>query len=164
MIKILSKIVACMFILNTMNSCSNELNEVQNPESEIREYIYNSNELETMKLINDYRISIGLNPLQTINHISFKSEEHNNYMIENNIVNHDNFVNRSENIIQVLNASKVGENVGYNYKSPQGVLDAWLRSPGHKKNIEGDFTNFGISIRENITSGKKYYTNIFAKI
>lgn len=164
MIKILSKMVLFLFILNAMSSCSNELGEVQNPESEITEYTYNSNELETMKLINDYRISIGLNPLEIINHISFKSEEHNKYMIENNIVNHANFVSRSENLIQVLNASRVGENVGYNYKSPQGVLDAWLRSPGHKKNIEGDFTNFGISIRENSITGAKYYTNIFAKI
>ncbi|MFB3390039.1 CAP domain-containing protein [Flavobacterium sp. LAR06] len=164
MAKLLYKIVLMMFILNTMNSCSNELNEDENLESKITEYTYNTCELETMQLINDYRISIGLNPLEVINHISFKSGEHNTYMIENNVVNHNNFTSRSQNIIQVLNASKVSENIGYNYKTAQGVLDAWLRSPEHKKNIEGDFTNFGISIRENTITGKKYYTNIFAKI
>ena len=37
-----------------------------------------------------------------------------------------------------------------------------LNSAGHKANIEGDFTHFGISIRTN-AEGKKYYTNIFVK-
>ena len=117
-----------------------------------------------MKLINDYRVSIGLNSLEKINHISHKSEEHDNYMITNNVVNHDDFVARSENIISVLGAKTVGENIAYNYNSPQAALDAWLNSPGHKQNIEGNFTHFGISIRENPSNGKKYYTNIFARI
>ena len=57
----------------------------------------------------------------------------------------------------------VSENIAYNYNSAQSVLTAWLNSPTHKQNIEGDFTDFGISIRVNST-GKKYYTNIFVKI
>jgi uncharacterized protein YkwD len=39
-----------------------------------------------------------------------------------------------------------------------------LNSASHKENIEGNFTHFGIAIRENATTGKKYYTNIFVKI
>ena len=31
------------------------------------------------------------------------------------------------------------------------------------ENIEGDFTHFGISVKTNPTTGKKYYTNIFMK-
>jgi hypothetical protein len=52
-----------------------------------------------MKLINDYRLSVGLNALEKINYISVQSEEHDN-MISNNVVNHDGFVDRSENIIK----------------------------------------------------------------
>jgi uncharacterized protein YkwD len=63
-----------------------------------------------------------------------------------------------------LGALKVSENIAYNYNSPQGAFDAWLNSPEHSENIEGDFTNFGISIRENPVNHKKYYTNIFEKI
>jgi hypothetical protein len=58
--------------------------------------------LETLKLINDYRVSVGLNVLERINYISGESEGHNNYMIANNVVNHNGFVNRSENIIKRL--------------------------------------------------------------
>jgi hypothetical protein len=57
--------------------------------------------LETLKLINDYRVSVG-NVLEKINYISGESEGHNNYMISNNVVNHNGFVNRSENIIKRL--------------------------------------------------------------
>jgi hypothetical protein len=51
-----------------------------------------------------------------INHMSFKSEEHDNYMIANNVVNH-NFVARSENIIKTLGAKTVSENIAYNYNT-----------------------------------------------
>jgi uncharacterized protein YkwD len=150
-----------------MNSCSSDSSETStnNASSQVVEnYSYSATELETMKLINDYRVSVGLNPLEKINHISYKSEEHDNYMIENNVVSHDGFVSRSENIMKVLGAKTVGENIAYNYNSPQAALAAWLNSPSHKENIEGNFTHFGISIRENATTGKKYYTNIFAKL
>jgi uncharacterized protein YkwD len=154
--------VAFMFTLISCSSNSSE--DLSAPQvALIQNYEYTTNELELADLINEYRVSLGLNPLQTINHISAKSEEHNTYMIANNVVNHDQFAARSQNIIQVLGAVKVNENVAYNFVSPSSVLNAWLRSPGHKANIEGSFTHFGISIRENAQTGKKYYTNIFVK-
>ena len=155
-------------IVFTMNSCSSDSSEIATDTSSVStqkamSYSYNSSEIETMALINAYRVSIGLNELKEINHISFKSEEHDNYMITNNVVNHDDFVSRSENIMKVLGAKSVAENIAYNYNSPQAVLDAWLKSPAHKANIEGNFTHFGLAIRVSV-DGKKYYTNIFAKI
>ncbi len=127
-------------------------------------YTYNSDELEVMSLINTYRVSIGLNTLEQVNYISYKSEEHNTYMIANNVVNHNDFVARSEDIMKVLGAKAVSENIAYNYNTPQAAVNAWLNSPTHKENIEGSFTHFGISIRIDAVSGKKYYTNMFAKI
>jgi uncharacterized protein YkwD len=155
-----------------MISCSPEDSNTT-PESELKSkpslsissaYEYSPLELETMDLINNYRVSIGLNALEKVNYVSLKSEEHDNYMIANNVVNHDDFVSRSENIMKVLGAKNVGENVAYNYNSAKGAFDAWLKSEGHKENIEGNFTHFGISVRENPINGKKYYTNIFVKI
>jgi hypothetical protein len=37
-------------------------------------------------------------------------------------------------------------------------LNAWLASPSHKANIEGNHTHFGIAIKENPANGRKYYT------
>ncbi|MFH6935084.1 CAP domain-containing protein [Flavobacterium sp. YO12] len=152
----------------TMNSCSAEVAEgtesTGGTEKLITDYSYNASELETMQLINDYRKSIGLNALEKINHISYECEVHNKYMIDNNLVNHNDFVLRSKNIESVLGAKTVGENVAYNYKTSEAAVRAWLDSPGHKENIEGNYTHFGISISTDPTTGKKYYTNIFAKI
>ena len=166
---ILFRLVLFIVVLSTMNSCSSnssaEETIVATKSSQvIANYTYSAFEIETMKLINDYRVSIGLNALAKINHISCKSEEHDNYMIKNNVVNHYDFEARSQNIIKVLGAKAVSENIAYNYISAKGAVDAWLKSPEHKENIEGNFTHFGISIRENPETGRKYFTNIFAKI
>lgn len=154
-------LLALVFI---SNSCSSDTAEGVNDSELVSDYTYNDTELEVLQLVNKYRISIGLNALEKVNHISFKSEEHDYYMIANKVVNHNNFVVRSENIISVLGAKKVGENVAYNFNSAEAVLQAWLASPTHKENIEGDYTHFGIAVKIDAESGKKYYTNIFAKI
>ncbi|MGZ9734335.1 CAP domain-containing protein [Flavobacterium sp. GNP002] len=154
-------------VIFTMNSCSSDSAETQTVETttqKILSYNYTTSEIETMKLINGYRTSIGLNVLGKIDFISLKSDEHNNYMIANNVVSHDGFTSRSEEIKKVLAAKMVGENIAYNYSTAQSALNAWLASPGHKENIEGNFTHFGIAIKENPATGKKYYTNIFVRI
>lgn len=155
--------VALMF---TMISCSSNDTEDSTPVSKpqmVQNFDYNADELQLADLINQHRVSLGLNPLELINHVSFKSEEHTQYMIAKKSLNHDLFAERSENIIEVLGAVKVNENVAYNYLTSASALNAWLNSPGHKANIEGSFTHFGISIKADPTTGRKYYTNIFIK-
>ena len=157
-----SLLLAIVFV---MNSCSpEEVEATPSAAAMVKDYTYNNTEVELASAINEYRLSVGLNELQTVNHISYKSREHNDYMITNKVVNHDLFEERSQNIIEVLGAVKVNENIAYNYTTSAGALHAWLQSPGHKANIEGDFTHFGVSVTEDSVTGKKYYTNIFIKI
>ena len=136
-----------MALLFATVSCSSDATEdvviASKNQVLIENYDYDETETELIDLINDYRVSQNLNALQPINHISYKSEEHNAYMIQKNVVNHDFFQERSQNLIQVLGATRVNENVAYNYNTPQAALNAWLNSPGHKANIVGDFTHFG---------------------
>ena len=151
-------------IVFTMVSCSSDSSDdVATDNKVIVTYNYNETETQLVTLINDYRVSQGLNALQVINHISYKSQEHNEYMIDNNVVNHDYFEQRSNNIIQVLGAERVGENIAYNYLTAESAMQAWLNSPGHKANIVGDYTHFGISVTVNPETGRKYYTNMFMK-
>lgn len=156
-------------ILVAMNACSADsaeagLETTTPTETLVANYTYNDTEIETMRLLNEYRLSIGLNSLERINHISYKCEEHNKYMIQNNVVDHNDFVARSTNMTNVLGAKRVGENVAYNYKTPEAAVRAWLDSPGHKENIVGDYTHFGLSVTTDPATGKKYYTNIFVKL
>lgn len=172
MLMIMKKIMRTMLfiaILVAMNACSADsaeagLETTTPTETLVANYTYNDTEIETMRLINEYRLSIGLNSLERINHISYKCEEHNKYMIQNNVVDHNDFVARSANMTNLLGAKKVGENVAYNYKTPEAAVRAWLDSPGHKENIVGDYTHFGLSVTTDPATGKKYYTNIFVKL
>lgn len=165
--KIIFQISLCITVILWTGSCSSDENDkkIENPINVlITAYTYNDSEVEVMQLINSYREHMGLNALIRVNHISFKAAEHCNYMIINKVVSHDNFAARSENVIRVLGAYKVGENVAYNYKTSAAVMKAWLESGEHKKNIEGDYTHFGIAVKMDAENGRKYYTNIFAKI
>jgi uncharacterized protein YkwD len=151
-------------IVFTMMSCSSDsTDDVTTDNKVIVTYDYNETETKLVALINDYRVSQGLNSLEVINHISFKSEEHNEYMIENKVVNHDYFEQRSNNIINVLGAERVGENIAYNYATAEAAMHAWLNSPGHKANIVGDYTHIGMSVSVDSETGRKYYTNMFMK-
>lgn len=148
----------------TMVSCSTDSKESASVDNTlVTNYDYSQDELKLAQIINEYRASQGLNTLDIVNHISYKSLEHNDYMINNNVVNHDFFSQRAENIIEVLGATKVGENIAYNFSTPNAAMYAWLNSPGHKANLDGDYTHFGISITVNPSNGKKYYTNMFMK-
>ena len=119
-------------------------------------------EIEILELINNHRLSIGMNPLINMDVIKSQAFSHTDYMADNNVVNHDNFYVRSNFLKSNAGAVKVSENVAYGYSTAQSVVEAWIRSEGHKANIEGDFTNFDVSAEKG-TDDKWYYTNIFIK-
>lgn len=163
-------------IINTINFCTSDSKEEQvttvtapttsattAPSVNLNNYSYSASEIQLMDLVNAYRVSIGLKALVKTNYISSKALEHNNYMLTTNVLSHDHFNTRSKALMNTLNAKLVGENVAYNKSTPQAAFDAWLASSGHKANIVGAYTNFGISIRVG-ADGRKYYTNIFANI
>lgn len=164
------KLLVCLFMW-TFVSCSADsysgaAGTIEEEEVIIDEanFSYNDSELEVIDLINDYRVSIGLNALQSNSYVSQVSEKHNEYMISKKVISHDNFTARAKNIINVVKAKKVGENLAFNYKTSKGAFEAWLKSPVHKQNLDGDYTHCGISISVDSTTGNIYYTNIFVKI
>lgn len=124
---------------------------------------YSAIETEILNLVNDHRISIGLSSLSTLNIISGVADGHTNYMIEVGDVNHDNFSQRSQTLINEASAKSVGENVAYGFTTAQGVVNGWLNSEGHRDIIENpDYTHFGISTDAN-SENKNYFTQIFIK-
>jgi uncharacterized protein YkwD len=146
-------------LLSTINTCSQEDTITKKQFA----YTFNKDELELMEIINKYRDSIGLEKLVINEHLAYVAAQHNNYMIQKKSINHNGFINRADELKQLLGATNVAENIAYNYNSNKKVLSAWLKSPNHKKNIEGNFTQFGLSITTDSTSQKKYYTNLFIK-
>ena len=124
---------------------------------------YSSIESQILDLINAHRSSIGLNTLTKLDIISGVADGHTNYMIDKGEVNHDNFSQRSQNLMDNTGAKSVGENVAYGFNSAQGVVNGWLNSPEHKAIIENStYTHFGISTDAN-QEQRNYFTQIFIK-
>ncbi|MFD1613604.1 CAP domain-containing protein [Gelatiniphilus marinus] len=119
-------------------------------------------EIEILELINNHRLSKGLNPLDDLKIVKSVAYSHTDYMVDKNKVSHDNFFSRSNYLKANAGAKKVSENVAFGYSSAASVVKAWIKSDGHRATIEGDFTNFNVSA-EQCADGKWYYTNIFIK-
>jgi len=119
-------------------------------------------EIEILELINEHRLSIGLNDLEVMDRIKAEAFTHTDYMIENDDVSHANFFVRKTNLENTVGAVRVSENLAFGYTTAESVVNAWLNSEGHRANIEGQFTAFDISAEQD-EDGKWYYTNIFVK-
>ena len=124
---------------------------------------YSVMEYQIISLVNQHRVDLGLNALNIINIASVEAEGHTDYMIEEGQPSHDNFAARHKNLVVKAKAKGVAENVAYGFSSAEAVVNAWIKSPGHKANIENEsFTDFGISTKKN-DEGRNYFTNIFIR-
>lgn len=157
-----------LFTISFLTSCSSESESIDDSTTNTvaasteSNYSHSTFELELLDLVNEYRVSQGLNALDIIEHISYVASGHDDYMITTNTVNHDNFTDRKTNMQQVLGATRVGENVAYGFSTPEAALNAWINSDSHRANLQGDYSHFGIAVKDN-SEGRKYYTNIFIK-
>lgn len=158
------KLIMLVAILTTLFACSTENDgiyfaEVEKlPETKMD---YSPIELQVLDLVNNYRLSIGLDRLEKLDYISFVAQTHTNYMLKIGNVNHTDFNLRNEKLVLELNVKTVGENVAFGFKTAKEVVTAWLNSEKHKKTIENEhFSHFGISTKIN-NKGQYYFTNLF---
>ena len=158
-----------LFLISTfLFSCSKEDDGIYfDPSSEVIDLnkvtSYSTIELDILKLVNDHRNDMGLSKLEALNIVSSVAKGHTEYMVETGAVNHDNFSQRSQALIDNANAKSVGENVAYGFNTAQGVLNGWLNSEEHRKILENpSYTHFGISTEPN-SEGRNYFTQIFIK-
>lgn len=117
-----------------------------------------------LDLINQYRKSKGLGILKMHTAISEESRKHSSDMANNKVpFSHDGFNTRAKRIEEKIHGVRsVAENVAYGQRSAKEVVEDWIKSPGHKMNIEGNYTQTGIGIAAN-KKGVLYYTQIFVR-
>jgi uncharacterized protein YkwD len=120
-------------------------------------------ETEILQYVNDDRKDHGLIPLQINAMESNLALKHSKDMADKKVkFGHDGFNARARSIQKTLGSTEVGENVASGSMTAREVVDGWLNSPGHKKNIEGNFTLTGIGwAREK--NGVIYFTQIFSR-
>lgn len=157
-IKFLS--IAFLASLFTLTSCSTA---TQEQEVAIYENVSISTiEEEVLELVNEYRVSEGLEVV-LFGAVAYDfAVSHNEYMIAQGEISHDNFNSRSTDLTIKAHADFVSENVGKDFTTARGVVNAWINSPAHKKVMEGDFTYTAISVEED-ADGVLYFTQLFYK-
>jgi uncharacterized protein YkwD len=116
------------------------------------------------EMVNQHRQSLGLRPLTLVPLISEQAEAHSRDMASGRAAfGHDGFKTRTERIAQRLShkgsAENVASNRGFANPAREAVI-GWLNSPGHRKNIEGQYELTGIGIAKN-EGGEYYFTQIF---
>jgi uncharacterized protein YkwD len=114
--------------------------------------------------INQYRASKKLPPLRVDPRISQIARIHSENMANGKVrFSHDGFEGRAKAI--TIPYQSVGENVAYNmgYSDPvRKAVEGWIKSEGHRKNMEGQFNLTGIGIAKN-AKGEYYFTQLFVR-
>ena len=112
--------------------------------------------------VNAYRKTKGLPPLQLMALAASEAARHSSNMASKRVpFGHAGFNQRAIAIANELHGtSSTGENVAFGKMSWKQVIDAWLKSPEHKANIEGAFNYTGVGVAKD-SRGVVYYTQIF---
>jgi uncharacterized protein YkwD len=118
------------------------------------------------ELINEYRTAQGLKPLELNASFSKVAADHSRDMSKGKVdFGHKGFEQRAKIIQQKIKLRSIAENVGVNMGQAdpeKEVVESWLKSPGHLKNIKGDFELTGIGVAKS-KKGMCYFTQIFVK-
>lgn len=83
-------------------------------------------------------------------------------MIERNELSHHQFMERSQYLKETLQVIHISENLASNFQTTVAVLNAWINSENHHRNLTGNYQYIGISVRKSALN-KPYYTVIFAR-
>jgi uncharacterized protein YkwD len=119
---------------------------------------------EILFFVNEFRRSKGLPAFQANSYISSVALGHSRDMLTGKSpFGHDGFRQRIDQISSRLGKLHVAaENVASGPMDAREVVDGWLHSPGHRRNIMGDFQLTGIGVAE-AANGMIYFTQIFVK-
>ncbi|WP_158582908.1 S-layer homology domain-containing protein [Lysinibacillus yapensis] len=120
---------------------------------------------KAIELVNAERKKQGLSALKTDQQLTQLAVVKASDMIEHHYFEHysPNYGNAWD-LAGVFDYSftTIGENIARNYKSPETVVEAWLKSPSHKKNIMNqNYTNIGIACMKS-DNGEYYWVQLFS--
>lgn len=118
---------------------------------------------EAFDLVNEHRMSRGLDALKPNETCQQLASRHSSNMAEGSVAfSHDGFDDRFAEAQETIGALSAAENVAFNYRSAEALVEAWLLSEVHLENIEGDYSHSGLSVAED-DKGQWYFTQFFVK-
>ncbi|SEA19295.1 Uncharacterized conserved protein YkwD, contains CAP (CSP/antigen 5/PR1) domain [Chitinophaga terrae (ex Kim and Jung 2007)] len=112
---------------------------------------------------NKFRQSKGLKPLQLDAAISAQARNHSKDMASGRTgFGHEGFEERVATISKTKGrVAGAAENVAYGTLDAEAVVNGWIKSPGHRKNMLGDYNLIGIGAAD---KGRiTFFTQVFIK-
>jgi len=105
-----------------------------------------SMEEQILYYTNKFRASKGLAPLKLVDMISDEARDHSKDMANGRTgFGHEGFEERVDHVSKKLGrVSSAAENVAYGNLDAEGVVNGWIKSPGHRKNMLGAYNLIGI--------------------
>jgi len=121
-------------------------------------------ERQVHDLVNSHRTAMGLAPLAYNEEIAASARQHSRDMALGYVgLGHEGVEKRRTSLAKTLSFSQFGENVGtnnYDYSAAAETAAAeWLKSSGHRQNIEGNFNLTGVGIAH--AGSTFFFTQIF---
>lgn len=141
------------FIFLSFQACSQSPEQI-NGETQLQQSV--------LDYVNQYRRGKGLAPLKMMPIITAEALKHSKNIADGRVeFGHDGFEGRADRLMsQIEQSNAIAENVAYGKFSAQEVVNRWLQSAGHRKNIEGKFNLTGVGIIKR-NDGYIYFTQIF---
>ncbi|SDM50226.1 CAP domain-containing protein [Sediminibacillus halophilus] len=122
--------------------------QTQNAGQELSQY-----EQEVVELTNQERAKQGLDPLEIDTELSKVAREKSADMARNGYFDHNSptYGSPFDMMKQFgISYNTAGENIAKGQRTPEEVVNAWMNSEGHRKNIlNGNFTHIGVGYVEN---------------
>ncbi|MDZ8107615.1 MAG: CAP domain-containing protein [Nostoc sp. DedQUE12a] len=149
---------------STNTSTRNKLLSLFSSQAAISTPTFKPTELEKSVFdeINKYRAAKGLPKLTLNTNITRQARIHSQNMAQGKTpFSHQGFEGRVKAI--PIRYNSAAENVAFNrgYSNPAAeAVTGWIESPGHLKNIKGNYNLTGIGVATN-TQGEVYLTQIF---
>lgn len=113
-------------------------------------------------LTNDARVAAGCAPLRTDARITTAAQAHSTDMAEKGYFDHNSPDGRDpgDRMVAAGYPTPGGENIARGQRDAAEVVQAWLDSPGHRRNIEDcSFTTIGVGLDER----GNYWTQDFGR-
>ena len=107
---------------------------------------------EVLRLTNEFRAQNGRKPLTLNRELNAAAQKHSRAMAEgdffsHNSLNGDRPWDRAED--EGYTARSMGENIAAGQRTPQQVVQGWINSPGHRRNmLNPSYTELGVGYFE----------------
>lgn len=117
-----------------------------------------------LQLVNDYRDDKGREPLRMSSQLNAIAQQHSENMAARRVAfGHGGFDTRMNKALRSTKGYGFAENVAYGDLNAREVVNLWINSKGHRKNMLGNYQLTGIGVAQG-RSGQLYFTQVFVSV